>query len=259
MWPRPAALAAAAAARAWRGARPASSSPSPPPHWLGEVRRYTLHPAAAAAFLAATAAPAALALRHRLPFVGMWTAEAGGSAGSPGGISLHTITHLYLYPSPADRTAARAAVAAQPGWGAFLAASWPAVAHQAADLLAVPAAQAVALMEAVGRRPGGGGGDGGGDGGGVGGGGNSGAPGLFELATGAPPGAHCPTPPGADLLLSGRILAGEGVGSGLQLWRHASLEACLDPLLAAGGGADAAAGAGSCRVLLRPVAWSPLQ
>jgi hypothetical protein len=253
-----------AAARAWR-VRLASSSTQPPSLWLAELRRYTLHPSAVSTFLSATCHPASLALRRRLPFIGMWTTEAGGG----GGTSLQTITHLYLYPTPEARTAARAAVAAEPGWGAYLAASRPAVQHQAADLFSVPASQAVALVEAAARWP-----ETARRGGGV----AAAAPtptptpppppgGLFELITGGSPGVRYGAPSTAALLLEGRLLAGEGLGSRLLLWRHASLEACLGPRLDGkwlsfgGSGESQAVGAGlpSSRALLRPVAWSPLQ
>jgi len=243
---------------------------TPPAAWLGELRRYTLHPASAAAFLAATSAPGALALRRRLPFAGMWTMEAGGGPG----LSLQTVTHLYLYaPSPSTsssaasaRVTARAALAADPAWGAYLAASRPAVAHQEADLIAVPAAQGEALAAAVAAGEGCGGGGGGGGGGAP-----AAAPGVFELTT-LPPGAAGEDggggePPGADshLLLAGTVIAGPSLGTTVRLARHPTLAACLDSLLpgsvggATAGGGGAAAGGGGSRALLRPVAWSPLQ
>lgn len=94
---------------------------------IHEWRSYRLQPGAAAEYLALLAdAGLPLVTRH-LPLMGYWLAESGG---------LNTLHHLWSYADWAEREAARAGLASEPGWTkGFIPRAFPLVVAQENRLL----------------------------------------------------------------------------------------------------------------------------
>lgn len=204
-----------------------------------EVREYTLKPDSVATFLQLTRDT--LHLRLRMPFLAMFTAEAGGA--------LTRVTHLYLYDDLARRDRVRADLAATKEWAVdYLPLSRACVAHQASSIIGVPADAARAARElAEARRTG------------I-------APGVFEysLLTSTPPrgavadlDASVLAGLGGQLAIEGSVLIGPRPGTRLRVWRFADVDTAISARIAADGGGDAHGAV--TRQLLKPLPFSPWQ
>ena len=214
-----------------------------------EVREYTLKPDAVATFLQLT--HETVHLRLRMPFLAMFTTEAGGA--------LTRVTHLYLYDDLVRRERVRVELAATKEWAVdYLSASRACVSHQSSILVGVPADAAGAARDLAESGRGGGGGGGGG--------GSGSPPGCYEysLLTSTSPRGSTPDSDapilsglGGRLAIKGSVLAGPRPGTRLRVWRFDDVDSAVGARLAADGGGDAHGAV--TRQLLKPLPFSPWQ
>eukprot|EP00879_Flechtneria_rotunda_P023623 GHRR01024994.1.p1 GENE.GHRR01024994.1~~GHRR01024994.1.p1 ORF type:complete len:220 (+),score=50.15 GHRR01024994.1:747-1406(+) len=91
-----------------------------------EIREYTLHPASIKEFMK-LATDNSKIRGQLLPFLGMFTCDAGGD--------LNKVTHIYQYTDVEQRESTRAVAATNSQWQAFIDASRPHVAKQESRIM----------------------------------------------------------------------------------------------------------------------------